>query len=147
MQIKDLEAECRFTTHDIDEQHGQLIDAVTALEYMLETETDVDLDTAVAEFLEFLTSYFLFHSFTEEKLMYETGYPAEAYFEHIKQHKQIVLDLVAVQNMERTTLLDVSGGNPRERARQLVKSFREWIRNHVENTDRQLIEYLEAHGY
>ncbi len=147
MKVDTLLEEVRFSTEDIENQHNQLFRALQELKSAA-AETDAEgAAKAYRAFLDFLYSYFLYHSFTEERLMYENGYPREDYFAHVTEHQEIIQDLMALREGDRPTKwLEVDAATPRKRAEQLAQGFHDWIDHHIAEVDAQLLDFLQGRG-
>ncbi len=147
MKDLSLNADAEFHSSDIHEQHQELADAMTELRRTTDHGSDAEIAKALDEFVEFLSSYFLFHTFTEEKLMYDHHYPRDAYFAHVREHKEVILDLIEMQDGHPPRrLLKITATNPRERAHQLIEAFTGWIHSHIEQEDSKLLAFLEERG-
>ena len=144
--IAALGAEIAFGLDDIDEQHGELISALKRLEEGSD-RSEEEAAEALEAFLQFAASYFLFHSFTEEKLMFDHGYPLDDYFAHVKEHKEVLLELITLRDGGRSPRFGIVGGDNRERAARLASWFRdEWLERHIREHDGRLIEFLRKKG-
>ena len=143
-----LDVNVKFTSTDIDAQHRELGDALTHLLREADSGDEQRAAEALEEFIQFLNSYFLFHTFTEEKLMYDNHYPREAYFAHVREHKEVILDMVNLMEGGGGTgqHLRVSANTPRERAHQLVDCFNRWLHHHIEKADSKLLAFLKEKG-
>ena len=147
MKSHALNVNVRFTSADIDDQHRKLSEAIGELRREIDHGDDRRAREALEEFIQFLNSYFLFHTFTEEKLMFDNAYPRDTYFRHVREHKEVILDLVLLMEGETPkNHLRVSAAAPKERARQLLAEFEQWLREHVEKADAKLMEFLKARG-
>ncbi|GAB6042282.1 bacteriohemerythrin [Endothiovibrio diazotrophicus] len=142
-----LRAEAHFESGEVDAQHRQLTKAMSDLRRRIDRYDDARAAEELEEFIQYLNSYFLYHTFTEEKLMFDNQYPGDAYFEHQREHKSIVLDLLKLMEGETPrNHLRITATAPKERARQLIDGFEQWLHRHIEDLDRKLLEFLRTKG-
>lgn len=147
MKDNSLSNDARFHSADIEAQHRELDQAMGKLRHIADHGSEAEAAEALEEFVDFLASYFLFHTFTEEKLMYDNDYPRDAYFRHVREHKEVILDLIELQDgTSPSHRLKVTSTNPNERSRQLIAAFHGWIEKHIQRADSKLVEFLESKG-
>ena len=147
MKSHTLDVNVKFTSRDIDDQHREITETMARFCRKTDTSDEQQAAEALEEFVQFLNSYFLFHTFTEEKLMYDNRYPRDEYFRHVREHKEVILDMVnLLDGHSATHRLQVTATAPRERAHQLMNSFNHWLHNHIETADSKLTDFLKEKG-
>jgi hemerythrin len=117
----------------IDGQHKRLIEIINSLyESMRAGQGEI----ALGKLLEDLASYTRTHFRAEEKLLESNGYPELAV--HKKVHEALaaqVMDLIA-QHKAGKTALSIQTGN----------FLKNWLSNHILNTDKNYSEHLVRRG-
>jgi hemerythrin-like metal-binding protein len=121
---------------EIDEQHMILVHTLNDASMRLAGE-------AGSEQLELITqdllAYALYHFETEEVLMHEYGYEADAAQDaarHLEQHRAFSAKVVAVRD-------SLKAGKPVVPA-DLLAFLNEWLVNHILNTDKRLGAFIVA---
>jgi hemerythrin len=116
---------------DIDAQHGRMfLLAQRLVDSLIEkggNEVEVDAQRLQA-LIDFTEEHFAF----EEGLMRSSGYPGTAW--HAKYHASLLLEL-------RTFFRRVHGGQIYN-AVVLVKYLRDWLHQHIDTVDRELVVWL-----
>jgi hemerythrin-like metal-binding protein len=119
----------------IDDQHRRLIALLSRLE---QTEA-ADGPDAVRAVLDGLTNYTSAHFTMEEDLMAREDYPAEAVERHVHEHR-------ALTQRVRGMVLEYRTGELAT-IEPLVKLLRGWLRHHVDEIDRLLVDHVRVrHG-
>lgn len=147
MRDLDLTRKVRFTIADIEEQHQQLADAFDVLEQLAAHGSGAEIEQGLKEFYEYAASFFLYHSFVEEMLMYQSHYPSADYRKHAGEHAELIDDIIIRREIGHSREAMMRGGSPAEIARHLSSEFRERVEAHIATTDAPLIEWLGSRGY
>ena len=147
MRDFDLTRNVRFTIADIEEQHQELADAFDVLEQLVARGSGPEIEKGLKEFYEYAASFFLYHSFVEERLMYESHYPSADYRQHAKEHAEMIDDIIVRREIGNSREAMVKGDSPSEIAKHLSSDFRKRIEDHIETTDAKMIEWLKSRGY
>ncbi len=117
----------------IDEQHHMLVNMLNEANQRLSVESRPD---QLAHLVHNLMSYALYHFETEEVLMLKNHCPSQHQALHIQEHRMFstkVADMQKALSQGRS----VSPG-------EVLSFLSEWLRNHIQNTDKQLGEFLTA---
>ncbi len=120
----------------IDDQHRMLINM---LNEATSTLTDHSPLEDFATIIQGLLNYAGYHFGTEERLVSERGYDREMADEaalHIAQHRAFTEKVVAVQSQ-------IAAGQRIAKA-DLVGFLRDWLVNHILNTDKKLGGFICA---
>lgn len=116
-----------------DEDHKKLFALINALhDAMLTGKGSEILQQVVKE----LADYTKFHFTAEESLLERTRYPALN--SHRSQHQQFVQKVQTFQN----DLNNAQGAH----SIQVLSFLKEWLVNHIKNTDQQYSAHLNANG-
>jgi hemerythrin len=118
----------------IDAQHRELYERVEKFRALtVGGETD---EHALRHFILYIHEYTVLHFRTEEELMHELHYPGQ--WEHVDEHFAFWRDVLNVMEVcERLKYSPLCG----QRVFALVSN---WMREHVENEDRALAEWIRA---
>lgn len=119
---------------DIDAQHQEIFRRGARLIEALRSGEKGEVGPTVA----FLSSYASTHFAGEERLMREAGYPGLA--EHARQHQAFIEEFgrMVARFDERgaTTLM----------AMEIHNWLAAWLRQHLGETDRRMVEFLRGRG-
>ena len=122
----------------IDEEHKFLIENINLLHSVVNQEgaTLDDSDEAIGRILENLVHYTHTHFVVEEEFMRVYKYP---YFKHHKdEHDGFIEKITSLNNDFQEHSLNLSNS--------LVVFLKDWLTNHILNTDRQLASFLIEKG-
>ncbi|MGZ4959874.1 MAG: bacteriohemerythrin [Methylomonas sp.] len=118
---------------EIDEQHHLLVNMLSETAQSLSVEFR---PTQLADLVHDLMSYALYHFETEEALMMKNHYDPELQAKHIQEHRMFAGKIADAQKA-------ISKGkniSPYE----LLRFLGDWLQNHIQQTDKQLGEFLAA---
>jgi len=130
--VKKIQWEDRFNTRipEIDQQHQKLFDFFNQL---LEAASAQSCSSPqILGILKEMVRYTDYHFTTEQNLMNEFNYPE--LLDHSKEHKLFMDKTLAF-------LSDFEQGHP-ELCRNMIAFLREWMVNHILNTDQRLGTFL-----
>ena len=113
---------------DIDGQHKYLVEILNSA-YDAAKGAD---QKAMADVLDSLTPYVIIHFQSEERIMDQSQYP------QMSQHRAEHENLKSRVNSYRADLMFREPGANDE----IVKFLIDWLRNHILNTDRALVQHL-----
>lgn len=147
MKHYELNKSIELTVADIDEQHEQLEDALEVLNQLISHGSEEDIEQGLRDFTEFAASFFLFHTFTEERLMYESHYPSKEYREHAEEHKEMINEIITYREQDDSSSPRIRGMSSIESAKKMSSTFKEWVNVHTNTSDKKLIDWLKKHGY
>jgi hemerythrin-like metal-binding protein len=117
----------------IDNQHKRLVEMVNELNDAMSSRKGYDVTNAI---LQKAVEYTVYHFKTEEDLMKEFSYPGME--EHKAEHQAFILKVTSLK-------LDFNQGVgtvPRE----LLGYLRDWLANHITDTDKKLGLFLLGQG-
>jgi hemerythrin len=114
----------------IDEQHKKLVDALNQLNDAVHEDSP---SYRIEYILDFLLEYVRSHFRYEETLFEDYGFPNQD--AHIAEHRAFSHRILEMNEIFRT------GGGIK--AADLVRTLSNWIRDHIERSDREYIPYLE----
>lgn len=114
-----------------DEQHQEIFRLVNALDEAVDQGKE-----AIEEALNALVPYVVDHFATEEKYMQETDFP------DYEAHKKMHDDLVATVS----DLVEKFKAGEAEITHDTTAFVRDWLYNHIPNTDKQYGPYLNEKG-
>lgn len=114
-----------------DEQHQEIFRLVNALDEAVDQGKE-----AIEEALNALVPYVVDHFATEEKYMQETAFP------DYEAHKKMHDDLVATVS----DLVEKFKAGEAEITHDTTAFVRDWLYNHIPNTDKQYGPYLNEKG-
>lgn len=117
--------------NEADEQHQEIFRLVDVLHDSLSGDRDL-----IKENLGALVGVVVEHFATEEKLMSETNYPN--YEAHKKMHDDLVQQVAAIQ--------EKFNAGETELTEDIIVFVRDWLYNHITNTDKQYGPYLNEKG-
>jgi hemerythrin len=121
---------------EIDEQHRILVNTLNEANSRLAKDSSAEL---LEQITRDLLSYALYHFETEEGLMQQYGYSAEAGTDaeiHLQQHRSFSSKVVSIRNELKAGIL-IS----RE---DLLSFLNGWLVNHILNTDKKLGAFIVA---
>lgn len=118
----------------IDAQHRELYEKVE--KFQAETRAGLSDRTSLRDFVSFLHDYTVNHFRTEEQLMRELHYPA--IWPHEDAHfffwREVLVMMESCEMMEYSELC----------GQKVFKIVTEWLKKHVEEEDRALVEWIRA---
>jgi hemerythrin len=117
----------------IDAQHQELFRIVNELQAACDEGLG---EERVDQVLGWLLSYTIEHFAAEEDLMVRSEYPALAFRAHISQHDELKHRV--------DELLKRCKGGELTTAMPVVDLVGEWLGDHIDRTDRQLVEYVRS---
>jgi hemerythrin len=117
--------------NEADEQHQEIFRLVDVLHDSLSGDREL-----IKENLSALVGVVVEHFATEEKLMSETNYPN--YEAHKKMHDDLVQQVAAIQ--------EKFNAGETELTEDIIVFVRDWLYNHITNTDKQYGPYLNEKG-
>ena len=121
---------------EIDEQHHILVNTINEAAVTLSENSTLD---ALEQITNNLLSYALYHFETEEELMIQYGYndlckeDADA---HLKRHRDFSATVVNMRNNIKA--------NKTISKDELLTFLKDWLTNHILNTDKKLGAYIVA---
>ena len=116
---------------EIDEQHKILVDTLNTAGITLAVDYD---NSSLEQIVNDLLSYSQYHFETEEELMLEYEYTSELETEHLKQHRDFCATVISVSN-------DIHTGKAMP-ADDLLQFLKDWLTNHILNTDKKLGAFI-----
>lgn len=118
---------------EIDVQHKNLVDLINKLnEAMYEGQGCEMLETVLKELVEYTKTHFA----NEEGLMNTYGYPE--YLEHKKKHKELTAQVIDLQKQFEGGRIMIT--------LQVMNFLKDWLSNHILNTDKQYGPFLNSKG-
>jgi hemerythrin len=117
---------------DIDAQHQELFRRASRLIAAIRAGNRTEVGPTVA----FLSSYASTHFAAEEKLMREAGYPGLA--AHAQEHQTFVAELGRL-----VARFDEKGATALV-ALEIHNWLADWLRRHLGDTDRTMVEFLRG---
>ncbi len=126
----------RFDTGivEIDRQHRQLVDYIDQLYQAV--MTDVDSSAKVRETVAKLYDYAATHLTDEEQLMQKIGFPEPDHSQHLSEHDKFRDRMRDFQN-------SVKNGYPV--TFQIVQFLKDWLSEHILDTDKRYVEFMRQH--
>lgn len=117
----------------IDTQHKKLIEEINNFYNNLSRKSNNEV---ISEILYQLKKYSIYHFQTEEALMKKFGF--QGYKEHKKEHELFIQKVNDVEKKlsEGKMVLTV----------EIANFLKDWLTNHVFNTDKQYSKYLISNG-
>jgi hemerythrin len=117
----------------IDDQHKHFIGIINRLYDAVQERKSTEV---IAEILEDLRVYALYHFETEEKYFEQFDYAGAA--EHIKEHKKLTArleHLIADEKKGKKTVVI-----------ETIYFLEDWLKNHLAKMDRKYIDCFKDHG-
>ena len=117
----------------MDTQHKKLVDLINALHTAM---TERRGNEVMMPVLERLVLYTTVHFDAEEALMQKHGFPHFA--PHRQEHEKLKAQVVDFQNQVKAGKTHISV--------QVLQFLREWLLNHIQNTDKEYGQFIAEHG-
>jgi hemerythrin len=134
MQLLEWSSALSVNVGSIDHEHQALVGMINELHAaMLERSSREVLDGILSR----LTSYTKGHFGHEERIMRELSYAG--YQQHKDEHDGFCNKVSEFRQGFREGRLMLST--------ELVHFLRDWLKSHIQGTDRQYTEYFNQHGY
>lgn len=122
----------------LDEQHAQLFHLADQAKALLKDENMLYKHDDLQKILKGLHDYTLSHFVTEESYMENASYA------EIDAHKQFHQCFIQKMNELDTAAASLSLGNQDCVLLELVDYLTDWLRQHILNTDQQMVREIEA---
>ena len=116
-----------------DDQHQKLFDLINALHDAMKTGQGRKI---ISDTVRELESYTKTHFSAEEALLQRAGYPKLA--EHRAEHQKFVAEVKKFKES-----LDSTGA---EAPISVLSFLKDWLANHIKQTDKMYSDHLNAHG-
>lgn len=135
MSIKKLEWDAKYSVgvEELDNQHKQMFATINKLLEIISTGSS---EENLADIIDGLIKYKIFHFATEEKYFKEFNYKGAE--DHIQKHKEF--------NDKLTELRKKHSNYTVEFAFDLVDFLEDWLINHLMVTDHKYVECFHDHG-
>ena len=133
MELFEWNDEYLVNIKSIDEQHKKLVEIINKLnEAMYEGQGCEMLEPVLKELVEYTKTHFA----NEENLLSTNGYPD--YEEHKKKHDDLTKEAVDLQKQFEGGRIMIT--------MQVMKFLKDWLSNHILNTDKKYSSFLNGKG-
>lgn len=122
----------------LDEQHGQLYSLTDQARNLLKDENMLYKFDELKEILSGLRTYTLSHFASEEDFMKKASY--EQFDDHIKLHRSFIERLDQADD----EVSRISLGNQDSILIELLDYLNEWLLQHIQNVDMEMVKAVEA---
>jgi len=134
MQLMEWNPTLSVNVSSIDHEHRALVGMINELQAGLQQQNSRETLQGI---LSRLTAYTMNHFGHEEKIMRELDYPG--YARHKREHDAFVARVSEFRQGYTQGEVPLSA--------QIIDYLRDWLHDHIEQTDKQYSEAFNAHGY